>query len=330
MCLVHSILQMARHESKLADKQRQRRGISLYEAGYRPATLHRYRSALFAFARWWESQDVVELLDDSVEEFDVSVSYYLSFLWEAGHGRSRAATLLSGIVLYLPRLRGKLAVCTRLLKNWSKAEPSVPYPPMTRDVAAAVAIHLAADGKPDSGVAVLLGFAGFLRISEIVGLCCSDVADAKDTRTNMSSMVLRLASTKTGTEQSVVIRDEQVQRLVRYHLRSRPARGPLFSFSAAQFRSAFKQTCVKLGLSSSFTPHSLRHGAATHAFLSGMPVESIMSMGRWKQSTSAAHYIQSGRALLLKMVIPDNVSELGVEVWQDVVGCFERVRSAKQ
>jgi integrase len=321
---------MRRRVTSNLERRQLRHGTRLVEAGYKVATLLRYKGEVVSFINWCQQQSEHDLEGDTSEEFDVSVSLYFGFLWECGYGRSKAACLLAGISLYVPALRGKLPICTRLLRNWSKAEPSVPYPPLTRDATAAIAIRMAADGYADFGVGVLVAFSCFLRVSELVGLKVADFADAKDPRTGSSDMVLRLASTKTGPEQSTLVRDPQVQQLLRRHVRGRPTGGAVFGFSAAAFRRVFKKTCGLLGLDSSFTPHSLRHGAATTAFLNGVSLETIMQMGRWRQSTSTAHYVQTGRALLLKMRVPRKVSALGGEVWRDVVGCFEEMARVRQ
>jgi integrase len=316
---------MRRRVTSDLERRVRRRGTHLFEAGYKVATLLRYKGEVSSFVRWWERQDEYDLCSDTIDEFDVSISYYLSYLWKTGKGKSKAACLLAGIALYVPAARGKLPICTRLLRNWSKAEPSVPYPPLTREAAAAIAIRMAADGHPDFGVGVLVAFDCFLRISELVGLKVKDFADAHDSRTGSCDMVLRLGSTKTGPEQSTLVRDPQVQQLLRLHVCGRPSDGPIFGFSAASFRRVFKSTCETLALDPSFTPHSLRHGAATAAFMRGLSLETIMQLGRWRQSTSTAHYVQTGRALLLKMKVPRSVAELGSEVLSDVVGCFEEM-----
>ena len=321
---------MQRRVTSNLERRLLRRGTHLFEAGYKVATLLRYKGEVSSFVRWWERQDEHDLCSDTLDDFDVSISYYLCYLWKAGYGRSKAACLLAGIALYVPASRGKLPICTRLVRNWSKAEPSVPYPPLTREAAAAIAIRMAADGHPDFGVGVMVAFDCFLRVSELVGLQVKDYADAHDSRTGSSDVVLRLGSTKTGPEQSTLVRDPQVQQLLRQHVRGRSSDGAVFGFSAASFRRVFKRTCAALALDPSFTPHSLRHGAATAAFMSGVSLETIMQLGRWRQSTSTAHYVQTGRALLLKMKIPRNVAGLGSEVLADLVGCFDEMARVRR
>jgi hypothetical protein len=82
----------------------------------------------------------------------------------------------------------------------------------------------------------------------------------------------------------------------------------LFPFTANQYRSCFKQVCSQLNLSSSYVPHSLRHGGATRWHLLGNSIEDILMRGRWSSTKSARRYIQAGRAMLLTVEIPSSLA----------------------
>ena len=70
----------------------------------------------------------------------------------------------------------------------------------------------------------------------------------------------------------------------------------LFGFSAAVFRNAMAKARDALSLSTSFTPHSLRHGHATHDYESGATVQDIAVRGRWRTLDSLLIYVQCGPA----------------------------------
>lgn len=133
-------------------------------------------------------------------------------------------------------------------------------------------------------------------------------------------MHIRLAKTKTGSNQSVEVRSQVVRDLLLLLLDQSQGGGdqPLFP-SPSQFRRHFKQACSLLGLSEAYVPHSLRHGGATHDHLRGLSVEDILRLGRWASTKSARHYIQSGRALLLKMEVPQQVAALAEMLLKDVL-----------
>ena len=112
----------------------------------------------------------------------------------------------------------------------------------------------------------------------------------------------------------VPVRNDKVAALLIYHLMARQAvvgdEGPLFAFNADTFRRRFKSTCKLLGLTADYVPHSLRHGGATHDFMMGVPIDTIMHHGRWAATKTARHYIQAGRSLLLDTKVPAGVAAI--------------------
>lgn len=80
-----------------------------------------------------------------------------------------------------------------------------------------------------------------------------------------------------------------------------------------------RMTCDALGLQSHhFTPHSLRHGGATHAYSHlGQSIETIMHRGRWQSTQSCKTYLQAGRAQLLEQNIHQYIFLLAQQVESD-------------
>ena len=60
-----------------------------------------------------------------------------------------------------------------------------------------------------------------------------------------------------------------------------------------------------------YVPHSFRHSGATYAHLRGATIEQIMYRGRWVSLESARRYIQTARALLIMLSIPDRLNTVG-------------------
>lgn len=282
-----------------------RAGVSLLEAGYAPRTVARYRRAVMRF---------LDTLNDdadffSYEDLDCCVSKYLQTLFARGGARSLAADTLHGLMMYLPHAKGRLLICARMVRNWHRLEPSVPYPPLPYDACVAVALVMAARGRKAFGIATLLAFDCYLRVSELTSIRREDVAITGPV-SEAGGVVLRLARTKTGREQSVIVEDPAVARLLTDHLRSVPRLSHVFPFSPDRFRRQFKMACTILGLQEPYVPHSLRHGGATRSYLRGVDIERVMQRGRWRSAKSARHYIQAGRALLVRARLPKMVSML--------------------
>jgi hypothetical protein len=86
------------------------------------------------------------------------------FMSGQGKGRSGANNALSGLAMLLPESKLKMPSSRLSLRGWAKEIPSVSFPPITWELALAVAFviqhHL---GSPEGATAVLLAFDAYLR-----------------------------------------------------------------------------------------------------------------------------------------------------------------------
>jgi integrase len=283
-----------------------------------PSSKAKYISALRNFVNWcFENRYVA----NSFEQLDELLADYIHYLFEVGEGsgKGEACCLVYGVIKFLPRSKFELLTAQACLAGWLKKFPSIPYPPLTWPLSVAISVQLLRMYEPRAAIGVLLAFDCFLRCGELVNLHAKDVADAGDHRlgTEYSGMALRLRKTKTGSNQWVEVDDPAVKLLVRVLLQSCPSkRSLLFPFTSSHFRSLFKQAVQSLGLQHNYIPHSLRHGGATRWHLLGRSMEDIMVRGRWASSKSARRYVQSGRALLLSLHIPEAVA-VAAQVFAD-------------
>ena len=63
-----------------------------------------------------------------------------------------------------------------------------------------------------------------------------------------------------------------------------------------------------------FVWHSFRHGGASRAFLAGREMSEIIVRGRWAAESSARHYVQAGRQMLLVLALPPSIAALAARV----------------
>jgi len=157
---------------------------------------------------------------------------------------------------------------------------------------------------------VLIGFAGALRRSELVGLDVSDAAFEGE------GLVLRLRRSKTNQEGEL----EEVAVLYGSDPRTCPVRalrawlatsaiddGPLFRavdrvgrisksrLTARIVGERVKEMSARTGLDpQSYAAHSLRSGFATSAARANKSEAAIMRQGRWKSIPVARRYIRAG------------------------------------
>lgn len=153
---------------------------------------------------------------------------------------------------------------------------------------------------------LLLSFFGLFRVGEISlsrtggnnvilrqGIRCHFSGTMVDT----ISIVLQNYKHSKGQSATVPIARQAlssicpVRALLRYLQMASPSTGPLFRHptgrpvSASEFTQVLRSCVLACQLDPThYTPHSLRIGGATYAFLGHMPVEHIQQLGRWKSS----------------------------------------------
>jgi integrase len=301
----------------------------LQEKAYKPRTAKRYRSAVLAFharlVEWGEDPQTWGEMDLLFVEH-----IHELFMSGQGKGRSGANNALYGLAMLLPESKLKMPSSRLSLRGWAKEIPSVSFPPITWELALAVAFviqhHL---GSPEGATAVLLAFDAYLRISEVTGLVPSDVASGKgDPRMPAlyRKTALRLRHTKTGKNQFVSVGRKEVEALLLRRV-ERVSPGTKLFPSAARLRSLFKRALHAMGVDHlDFVFHSLRHGAATTDMLLGRSLDFVLMRGRWAAAKSARHYIQAGRAQLLATRVPLRLADLGRRLGQDI-GFYFSLRS---
>ena len=292
----------------------------LLQAAYAPSTRKKYLSAVQLF---------LDFCGDSGEDptspsdFDELLNDFIHHLFLTEAGKSRAVDTIYGILMFLPELKSHLPVSMLAARGWNKLAPVLSYPPLTWDLTVLVALKISLRSWP-CAIGTLLAFDCFLRIGELCSLKREDVADAKDARlgVDFKGMALRLRKTKTGPNQWVTVENVQVMHLLRALIAKAKPGHSLFPVSTSTYRRLFKSACSDLKLSSTYVPHSLRHGGATRQHLLGKSMEDILLRGRWASTRSARRYIQSGRAVLLSMDIPASLARLGPILSRDITTTF--------
>jgi integrase len=282
----------------------------LFGSSVSPDTLKKYKKETLRFLEWWggggESSADFEALDEVLCDY-----IHHMYMAKGGKGLQAVVNAKCGIELFFPRCKHQLRLSARAILGWRNLAPPSPWPPLTWPLAVGIAVRMASTGHFLAGTATVLAFECYLRISEVLSLCAADVALAKDARLGgeYEGVALRLRHTKTGPDQWVTVRDPHVIYLLQTALRlSASSLSPVFPYTPSAFRSFFHSACVALGIGTiGYVPHSLWHGGATRDALRGHPLEDILARGRWASTSSARHYVQSGRALLLSLQLPESV-----------------------
>ena len=279
----------------------------------------RYRPAVQAFVQFVTDHGD-EIADG--EECDYWLAYYMHVQYTSkGASKSHCSMALHGVEFWMPVAK-PLKLARSCLYGWGKLCPPRPYAPMPRDLVYAVAALCALAGHVAPGLAVLLSFDCFLRISEVAGLTVGDIVDHRGQADTVGrGVAVYLRVTKTGRRQAVMIEDPDLAEAIvqwREAVRGRGGATSLLFPSPYVLRDRLRRALTALddgtwdtrGLS--FVWHSLRHGGASRAYLrgGGVVLPDILVRGRWASDTSGRHYIQSGRQLLLSLVLPASVADL--------------------
>ncbi len=293
----------------------------LFDANIGDASRERYAKAVHAFISFVRAHgDRVHTAEDA----DYWIAYYAHVAYTTGRpSKSEVRMALYGLEHWLPEIK-PLTLGRRCLRGWEKLVPPRPAAPMTRDLMRACAAVAALDGDIGGCLAMLLSFDCWLRISEVSGLRPVDIVDTRGAADPVNRGVsVFLPEAKTGRRQAVRIDDADLAEMVvawgAVSARAPGSGGSLFP-PPASLRAVLSRCLRKLDDGSfdtrglSFVWHSFRHGGASRAHLGGMALAEILTRGRWAVESSARHYIQAGRQMLLAIALPLEVAELARRV----------------
>ena len=289
------------------------------------STVERYSAAASAFKHELESRGVdFDELDEEDQDWILA-----EHLVEGYHADLRCAwgkTLVSALQKMWPGRR--LKTSWRVLDTWQVHQPNVQALPCPREVALACSVLLVFSGSVLEGSAILLCFVALLRISEALNLRIADVFTSAEGLRPVAILVL--GRTKRGRDQRVVVSDKSVVDWLHVLIQHRVADGArkddkLLPTSYYKVASKFGKACTRLGISDTFTTHSLRRGGATEMLVQQFSIETIMEYGRWASVSSCRLYLRRGEVALLRCrgSMADELSarisilsQIGVDVWR--------------
>lgn len=245
-------------------------------------------------------------------------------------GKAEASAAIYGINMFSPGIKHHIPRTLQSLKGYNRLLPSKQRPPLPWTATVMMAVWLSSRGYLRTAIAILISFDCYLRSGELMQLRYEHIAIGNDPRLGLEDsdrVHIRLPHTKTGDEKGVEVDHPEVKLLAQaLKFITRPG-DKLLPYSVDTYRRRFKQATAALGLSSLYTPHSLRHGGATRDYLMGKPITDVMAKGRWAASKSAQHYIQMGRQLMMSLEIPESVAVAGQVAVKSIIHTLILARS---
>lgn len=288
-------------QANRSDRQAARKGILLEDVGITSATLERYFTAVSRLSPILEKVSTEFELDEMISE-------WIQLEFEDGTPLHMVGDALSGLHHFEPFTRKRIPKAWRLYGIWRKFEVPCRAPPLTQEIALAMAGWCIDRAELIMAALILLGFHCLLRTGELLAIRpCDFILDH-------SGGVLSLPSSKSGicnnSKESVSIRDpctiETVQAMLDLRFQQGFPNSPCWPFSGSAFRSLFRRILDGLGLGElNFRPYSLRRGGATYEMQTHGLMEKTLIRGRWRNSNIARLYICDGLAMLpaLKMTL---------------------------
>jgi site-specific recombinase XerD len=148
-----------------------------------------------------------------------------------------------------------------------------------------------------------LAYGAGLRVSEVCQLQVPDI--------DSEQMVLHIRGAKGGKDRLVPLSPRMLKALRKYWVKARPLRSCLFPgrrpetpITKDAVRKVLKCAVKDAGLAKHLTPHSLRHGFATHLLEDGEDIRVLQSILGHSQVQTTAHYARVTTRRLGKVKSP--------------------------
>jgi integrase len=267
-----------------------------------PKTLIKYNIAVRRFLMWRKASSFPEPREAA--EFDHQVSEFINCLYLQGSPLGWATDCISGLKRLFPRCRRHLDTASLYLSFWTKATKRVKALPLTPELVRGMATVSIIKGNASFAVALLIMFAGCLRIGETLQLKLSHFNCLRN-NCCIISLWFSKGSQRTGQPEVVFIRDPSLIRMIRSLQANGRADAWFFAGSYKSFCTLLLDAAGSFGLEHpNLTPHSLRRGGATWHFSLFHSYDRTMSHGRWKQQKTAKGYIDEALAELGQDSLP--------------------------
>jgi integrase len=267
---------------------------------------------------------------------DRRLATYVQFLYDDEEPFTYAACAVSAVAHWRPDVADRLPIARQCLRGWERVRARAglvrSHPPLTWEMTLLIACTLARSGHRAAGVATLLAFDCYLRVGELCRLRVCDMVMPDDARmgSSFTGMIVTLPRAKTGLNQAVKVQRQAVAAVLCdymqfiYQTGCVDWRGCLFGLTGPRYRELLCAACTALGLPPRYTPHSLRHGGASHDYLLHGDVYRIMLHGRWASEKSVKRYIQTSAARLAAQEVPGHLHRAALALGADLPRSFSR------
>ena len=310
LCQVASGMPLAPMTAAERDRASQRQGNSLIcTRAVRPQTREKRKLYLDKFKEWlWGEKGVSFknlMLEKPIDPERVSgfLIEYGRELYSAGSAYGIFAETINAVVVERPLLRRQLNGAWDLAFVWLSDEPHQHHPAMPLSVMAATVSVALAWGWAHEAAVILMGWAGVLRVGEILAASRKELVLPCDAvpGTTFALLIIRQPKTRGRTAKHQAARIDQediISFLTAMYKNSKPEE-MLWPFSAATLRKRFGSLMTALSLPTKKEPDqvvfdlgSLRPGGASWMLHSTESPQTVQRRGRWASARVMEIYFQ--------------------------------------
>ena len=267
-------------------------------------TEERYAAAFTAFRQFHKL--ACNFAIHNFEEFDDVVAEYIEFLWESGEPKSYANYTLAGIQFYRPQVKQHLPWSWKLAKIWNQVQVPVRATPLTPQVMLAFAGPALRWRQPQFAWLLVVAFALFLRTGELLQLAPRDVT------LDGTSAIIFVQGSKGSKRTFLPLERLQLDEPVALqalknllHAHKAAKTTPFWGESRRSFMDTWHSVADHLALPLDlYKPYSLRRGGATSAYKNGVPLDVLVTKGRWQHVHTARIYLDTGLQALAAVNLP--------------------------
>lgn len=288
-----------------------RASVSLEPTANRhPGTNKRRLHCFELFCSWVDQELRIVVSEDSFPPQHMSTALigFGKHLFYTGAPKYLFAETINAVIDRFPTYKGCVSAAWGTLKKWEEAEPTERAMVMPASIfKAAVALALLWHWKRFAG-ALLLGFHGLLRPSEILPLRRGHLVLPRDVLSAEPVGYIKIVQSKTSRfmlRQHSRISDGMSLAFLDAVFGSLPRTELLFNCSFSAFRTRWNKLFGALGIPTSerakgITPKSLRGSGASWLFHYTEDVNKLLWRGRWQSRRTLEHYLQDvmGQVLL--------------------------------
>ena len=264
---------------------------------------------LMAFEHWlWEEhgvswETVFGRTPLDAEEISNWLSRYGREMHESGKAYGKFAETINAVAMSRPILKRQLGGAWDVCFAWLMDEPYEHHPAMPVAILVGIVTTALLWGWPREAAVFSLGWAGLLRVGEIIGMKRRDLVLPTDAAPGTSHILANLKEPKTrgrgARHQAAKIEAKDLVVLISAVFQRFSADQPLWNLSSATLRRRFSQLLSAIGIASGsshgargYDLASLRPGGATHLLNITENSELVRRRGRWASTKVMDIYLQ--------------------------------------